>query len=47
MNFKNLAETLVEFHAKLKEEGATEEFAVAMCGVFITVFINNLVVAYR
>lgn len=47
MDFKNLAETLMKFHDELKQNGATEEFAAAMCGTLITVIVNSLLAVHK
>ena len=47
MDLKSLAETLMELHDGLKQNGATEEFTAAMCGMFITAIVNALLAAHK
>ena len=47
MDFENLAVTLVKFQKSLKAAGASEEFAISMCSMFVTACVNALLATYK
>lgn len=47
MDFENLAVTLVKFQKSLKAAGASEEFAISMCSMFVTTCVNALLAMYK